>query len=733
MTRSLRLRLALLGVFLSAALSAPIASGAPPEKDDIKGVLPDERAAAADWEQKYRALPKAENIREYMRAITEEPHIAGLPGSKRVAEYILGRFQSFGLNAWIEETEALMPLPTERYLELVEPESYVAKLAEPAVAEDKDSDDPGQLPTYNAYAGEGDVTAQLVYVNYGIPEDYDKLEEMGIDVAGKIAIARYGKSWRGIKAKLAQTHGAVGCLIYSDPHDDGYFQGLTYPEGPYRPEWGVQRGSIMDMPVHPGDPLSPGFGAKTGQPRLAIADATTLIKIPVLPISYGDALPLLRALRGRMAPESWRGALPIAYHVGPGPAKVHLKLALDYQTRPLYNVIARIDGSLFPDEWIIHGNHHDAWDNGADDPTSGQVALMETARSLAELVKQGWKPKRTIILAAWDGEEWGLLGSTEWAETHKDELLQKGVVYINSDSTGKGWLGMAGSHTLQELVNDVARTVNDPERGVSVWEAARARALDQAANDEEKKQIEQSDELRIDALGSGSDYTVFLDHLTMASLNLGFGGDSPGGIYHSDYDTFYWYTHFSDGDFVYGRALSQVIGTTILRLANATILPFNFTDLADTMQRYVDEIEKTRDQKAGGAEVDLAPIEAALAKLRSAGEAYEAALTRLDNVSTEAIEAQPELRHLNQLLYSSERRLAHDEGLPNREWFRHQVYAPGLYTGYGVKTIPGIREQIEEGSWEEAKFYVKVVSEALDGLVTQIGEARAILESLPKK
>jgi N-acetylated-alpha-linked acidic dipeptidase len=729
LTRRLH-RFALLGAFLFSALT----SIAFAEKgEDIKGFLPDEKAAAADWEQKYRDLPKAENIREYMRAITEEPHIAGLPGSKRVAEYILAKFKSFGLNAWIEETEALMPLPTERYLELVEPETYVAKLAEPPIAEDKDSADPGQLPTYNAYAGEGDVTEQLVYVNYGIPEDYDKLKEMGIDVTGKIAIARYGKSWRGIKAKLAQTHGAVGCLIYSDPRDDGYFQGLTYPEGPYRPEWGVQRGSIMDMPVHPGDPLSPGFGAKTGQPRLAIADATTLIKIPVLPISYGDALPLLRDLRGQMAPESWRGALPIAYHVGPGPSKVHLKLSLDMKTRPLYNVIARIDGSLFPDEWIIHGNHHDAWDNGADDPISGQVALMETARSLAELVKKGWKPKRTIILAAWDGEEWGLLGSTEWAETHKDELLEKGVVYINSDSTGKGWLGMAGSHTLQELVNDVARSVTDPERGVSVWEAARARAIDRAATDEEKKEIEQSDDLRIDALGSGSDYTVFLDHLTMASLNLGFGGESPGGIYHSDYDTFYWYTHFSDGDFLYGRALSQVIGTTIMRLANATILPFNFVDLADTTQRYVDEIKKTRDAKAGGAQVDLAPVEAALAKLRSAGEAYEAALTHLQNVSTEAVEAQPELEHLNKLLYTSERRLSHDEGLPNREWFRHQVYAPGLYTGYGVKTIPGVREQIEEGSWDEAKYYVKVVSEALDGLVTQIGQARAILESLPKK
>ncbi|MGH9333143.1 MAG: transferrin receptor-like dimerization domain-containing protein, partial [Vicinamibacteria bacterium] len=665
----------------------------------------------------------------HMRVITEEPHIAGLPGSKKVAEYILSQFKSWGLDAWIEETEALMPLPTERRLELLEPESYVAKLAEPAIVEDKDSADPGSLPTYNAYAGAGDVTAQLVYVNYGIPEDYEKLEELGIGVAGKIVIARYGRSWRGIKAKLAQSHGALGCIIYSDPRDDGYFEGLTYPEGPYRPEHGVQRGSIMDMPVHPGDPLSPGFGARSGQPRLAIEDAKTLIEIPVLPISYGDALPLLRNLRGKVAPEEWRGALPITYHIGPGPSKVHFKLALEWKTRPLYNVIARIDGTLFPEEWIVHGNHHDAWNNGAEDPTSGNVALMETARAFSELVKQGWNPKRTIVFASWDGEEWGLLGSTEWAETHKAELLEKGVVYINSDSSGKGWLGMAGSHTLQELVNDVARSVPDPERGVSVFEAARARALEQA-KDDERSEIEKSEDLRIEALGSGSDYTAFLDHLTMASLNLGFGGDSEGGIYHSNYDSFDWYTRFSDGNFVYGRALSQIIGTTIMRLANASILPFNFVDLADTMDRYVEDIEKTRQKAEDAPEIDLTPVKTAIGRLREAGAAYEAALAQIESLDARALEAQPELSRLNRLLYTSERRLGHDEGLPEREWFRHQIYAPGLYTGYGVKTLPGIREGIEEESWEEAKYYVKVVADALEGLVAQVGEARALLGAL---
>jgi len=713
------------------ALLALIAShGYAEESDaDLKGFLSDEITAAREWEERFRAIPKAENLREYMRVITEEPHIAGLPGSKRVAEYVLSKFQSFGLNAWIEETQALMPLPTERHLELVAPESYVAKLEEPAIAEDKDSADPGQLPTYNAYAGEGDVEAQVVYVNYGTPEDYEELDEMGIDVRGKIVIARYGRSWRGIKAKLAQSRGAVGCLIYSDPRDDGYFEGVTYPEGPFRPEHGVQRGSIMDMPVHPGDPLSPGFGAKTDQPRLTMEDAKTVMKIPVLPISYGDALPFLKNLRGKVAPEEWRGALPITYHIGPGPAKARLKLALEWKTRPLYNVIAKIDGTLFPDEWIVHGNHHDAWNNGAEDPTSGNVALMETARGFAELVKQGWKPKRTIVFASWDGEEWGLLGSTEWAETHKAELMDKGVVYINSDSTGKGWLGMQGSHTLQELVNDVARTVQDPVRGVSLFEAARARALEQA-NDEERAEIEKSEDLRIGALGSGSDYTAFLDHLTMASLNLGFGGDSDGGIYHSNYDSFDWYRRFSDGEFVYGRALSQVIGTTMMRLANATILPFNFVDLADTMDRYVVEIDKTRENVKDAPEIDLAPVKTAIGKLREAGEAYEAALGALQNVSTQALEAQPELRNLNRLLYSSERRLAHDEGLPKREWFRHQIYAPGLYTGYGVKTIPGIREGIEEEAWEEAKYYVKVVSDVLGSLVAQVDEARALLGTL---
>ena len=708
-------------------LSTTIATA---QNEHITGFLDDEVEQQISWEKQFREIPDPENLREYMRIITEEPHIAGLPGSKKVAEYILSKFKSWGLNAWIEETQALMPLPLERHLELLEPESYVALLKEPALLEDKDSSDEGQLPTYNAYAAEGDVVGQVVYVNYGIPEDYEQLEQLGIDVTGKIVLARYGKSWRGIKAKLAQTHGAIGCLIYSDPHDDGYFQGLTYPEGPYRPEHGVQRGSIMDMPIHPGDPLSPGFGAMTDHPRLDISEAKTLVKIPVLPISHGDALPLLRNLRGQPAPADWRGALPITYHIGPGPSKVHMKLTLEWKTRPLYNVLAQIDGTVFKDQWIIHGNHHDGWNNGATDPTSGNVALMETARAFSQLMTKGWKPKRTIIFALWDGEEWGLLGSTEWAETHKEELTKNGVVYINSDSTGKGWLSASGSHTLEDMVNDVARHIEDPERGVTIWEAARARRLETAANSDERDDIEQNDNLRIQALGSGSDYTVFLDHLAMASLNLGFSGDSPGGVYHSNYDSFDWYQRFSDGKFVFGRALSQTIGTTIMRLANATILPFNFTDLANTMERYVKEIEKTYASQNDAPHIDLNSVAKSIENLRTAGNEYQQSLEQLQTFSSTKIHGRAELTRLNQLIYTSERRLAHDEGLPNREWFRHQVYAPGFYTGYGVKTIPGIRESIEEQSWAEANYYVNVVTQALENLINQVNEARELINGL---
>jgi N-acetylated-alpha-linked acidic dipeptidase len=692
----------------------------------LRGFSRDSAAPQRELERRFQTLPKADNLREYMRVISQEPHHAGTAASRKVAEYVLAHFRSWGLNASIEEYEALMPYPVDRIVELVDPERYSAQLNEPNVAVDEDSNDAGQLPTFNAYSADGDVAADLVYVNYGVPEDYEQLAKLGVDVEGKVVIARYGRSWRGIKPKVAWEHGAVGCIIYSDPRDDGFYQGDVYPKGAYRPEQGVQRGSVMDMPIYPGDPLTPGWASERGARKLERAEARTLLRIPVLPISYGDALPLLRNLTGPVPPESWRGALPITYHVGPGPARVRMKLSFDWQIRPLYNVIARIDGTESPDAWILYGNHHDAWVNGASDPTSGNVVLMETARGLAELVRTGWKPKRTIILASWDGEEWGLLGSTEWVEKHQDELARNAVAYINSDSTGKGWLTMEGSHSLQAFVNDVARDVPDPRgRDRNVLEAKRAHDLEQASSKEARAKLERGD-LPLAALGSGSDYTAFLDHLNIASLNLSFGGDgSSNGVYHSIYDSFYWYSHFSDGDFKHSVALSKVIGTMLLRLANADVLPFEFRSTASTLHGYVDELDKLAPEQ--GQKIDFGPLRTSIAKLDDAAQKYDAAIQRVQTGGT--LKDLREIGELNRVLYSSERAFRYDAGLPRREWFKHLAYAPGFYTGYGVKTLPGIREAIEQKQWDEARRFVPIVAAAIDRLRADVEKALALIKA----
>ena len=708
---------------LLALLFVPVADSQPAAS--MRGFSATGASLQRETEQKFRAVAKPENLREYVRAISAEPHHAGSPGSRRVADYVLERFKSFGLDARIEEFEALMPYPTERSLELIAPERYTATLKEPAVADDPDSADAGQLPTFNAYSADGDVTGDLVYVNYGTPDDYEELAKLGVDVKGKIVIARYGRSWRGIKPKVAYEHGAIGCIIYSDPRDDGFYPGDTYPKGAYRPDQGVQRGSVMDMPIHPGDPLSPGRGADPGTVNAADrASSDVILKIPVLPISYGDALPLLRNLGGPVAPADWRGSLPITYHVGGGPAKVHLKLAFEWKVRPLYNVIARIPGSAWPDEWIIQGNHHDAWVNGASDPTSGNAALIETARGFGELLKTGWKPKRTIVLASWDGEEWGLLGSTEWAEKHAAELTKSAVAYINSDSSGPGWLSASGSHSLQVLLNEVARDIDDPKRpGKTLAAASLDRDVSQEKTEVGKALLRKRGDKPIDALGSGSDYTAFIDHLQIASLDLGFGGEGGGGVYHSIYDSFYWYTHFSDKDFAYGATLSRTIGTVILRLADADVLPFEFTATARTLRGYVDEIDKARKEIADAPAIDLAPIRTALDRLDKAAAAYNKA------ASGDRATALPadKLAELNRLLYTSERAFRHDAGLPRRPWFKHLAYAPGFYTGYGVKTLPGIREGIEQKQWDEARAFVPIVAKAIDALASQIDKARSVI------
>lgn len=694
------------------ALIIVVASGAEAQRSSPK------------WEQEFRSIPEAPRLREYVRHLAAEPHPVGSPAGKAAAEWMRDQLRGWGLEATIEEFDVLFPTPRERVVEMLSPQRFRARLEEPPLAEDPDSSDRNQLPTYHAYSGDGDVTAPLVYVNYGVPADYEELARRNIDVRGKIVLARYGGSWRGIKPKVAAEHGAVGCLIYSDPREDGYYQGPVYPEGPYRNEHGVQRGSVMDMPIHPGDPLTPGWGSVPGARRLAREEAQTLMKIPVLPLSYGDALPLLRALEGPVAPESWRGALPVTYRIGPGKTTVRLKVLSDWRTVRAYNVIARIRGEVYPDEWILRGNHHDAWVNGADDPVSGMATVLEEARAMGVLLQRGWRPKRTIIYCAWDAEEPGLLGSTEWVEQHAAELREKAVAYINTDSTGKGWFSAGGSHSLERLVNDVARTVRMPGGETTLWQAMQNRRLAASRSEAERRALLAQGDIPISALGSGSDYTAFLDHLGIASLNIGMGGESGGGIYHSIYDTFTWYTRFSDATFEYGQALTQAAGTLTLRLADASILPFDFTRSAQTIAGYLNEIEQLPRQG-----VELGPLRKSVEALQESAREYELAWDQTFSSGTVPHERTLKARELNRLLYQSERRLISASGLPRRPWFRHLIYAPGLYTGYGVKTLPGVREAIEQRNWTEAAREVTQLQSTLDGLADQIRSAAQRLSS----
>ena len=682
------------------------------------------------------------------------------PYGKQNAEWILARFKEWGWDAQIENYDVLFPTPKERIVEMVEPSRFRLTLEEPPVAVDPTSSQKSeQLPSFNAYSVDGDVTGPLVYVNYGRPVDYEELDRRGISVKGAIVIARYGASWRGIKPKVAAERGAIGCLIYSDPRDDGYWVDGVFPDGPMRSKDGVQRGSVMDMPTYPGDPTTPGRGSTAGASRLELKDITTLTKIPVLPISYGDAQPLLAALTGEAAPMDWRGGLPITYRIGPGPARVHMKLAFDWSLKRVHNVIARLPGSTYPDEWIVRGNHHDAWVNGAQDPASGMSAELEEARALGELVKQGWRPKRTIVYAAWDGEEQGLLGSTEWVEHHEAELRDKAAVYINTDGNGRGFLGVGGSHALEPLVNAVAKEVEDPETKSSVWKRMQARAIatgPQPARNEARSRPD----LRIGALGSGSDYSAFLQHAGIPSLNVSFSGhDNSEGIYHSIYDDYYHFTKFLDTDFAYGRALAQTVGSLVIRLADEDVLPFQFTSLADTVQTYVGELQgQLRQQQSETRElnkqieegvftsiadprrafrapvvdtvppsINFAPLENAASALTQAAERYKKTLdASRSRLTPDAI------RSLNKSVIQSERQLTHEAGLPRRSWYRHLLYAPGFYTGYSVKTMPGVREAMEQKDFAEAEREIVRVAEALNRETELINGMTRTLEQLAK-
>jgi N-acetylated-alpha-linked acidic dipeptidase len=722
----------------------------------ILGFTPANAAKERALEAQFDSKLNRDNLRNWMQRLSARPHHLGSPYDSQNAEFIASLFKSWGYDTAIEEFQVLFPTPRKRLVELIAPEHFTAKLFEPPVAEDRTSNQTDeQLPVYNAYSIDGDVTGDLVYANYGVPADYDVLERNGVDVKGKIVITRYGGSWRGIKPKVAAEHGAIGCIIYSDPRDDGYSQGDVYPKGAYRNENGAQRGSVMDMPIHPGDPLTPGVGATANAKRIDRKDSDVITKIPVLPISYGDALPLLRSIGGPVAPPDWRGALPITYHIGPGPSRVHMDLEFDWKIVPARDVIARLSGTDRADQWIMRGNHYDAWVNGANDPLSGQVAMLEEARAIGELVKSGWRPHRTIIYAAWDGEEEGLLGSTEWAEQHGDELKQHGVVYINSDSNSRGFLDVGGSHTLERLTTQVARDVVDPQRKVSVLERMRARDLTLATSPEMRKQYRERELIRIDALGSGSDFTPFLQHTGIAAMNVGYGGEGGGGSYHSVYDSFDHYIRFSDPTFDYGIAQAETTGRLVLRLANADVLPFEFSTFADTMSRYLEELTKLADTTRNEIEernrlvrdrsyeiaadptkpftppkiealapyLNFAPLQNAVSHLQLAARDYTGAAASLPSDAPNAAVREAALDHA---LMHAEQALTRPEGLPRRPWFRHQIYAPGFYTGYGVKTVPGVREAIEEKRWTEASQQIDVVSRVIDAYASEVERAAAI-------
>jgi len=682
-----------------------------------------------------------ENIGETIKKLSEDPHHLSSAKDKENAEYILSLYKQWGWDASIETFYVLFPTPKTRLLEMTSPTKYKALLKEPALKEDATSRQKGQLPTYNAYSADGDVTAGLVFVNYGLPEDYEVLARMGVDVKGKIVIAKYGHSWRGIKPKVAGEHGAVGCIIYSDPADDGYFQGDVYPKGAFRNENGVQRGSVMEMSVYSGDPLTPGTGATKDAQRLNRFQATNLLKIPVLPISYHDATPLLESLDGQVAPFEWHGGLPFAYHIGAGKTQVHLKVDFNWDIVPCYDVIAKIQGSKFPDEWVIRGNHHDAWVNGAADPISGLAALLEEAKSIGKLLKNGWKPDRTLVYCAWDGEEPGLLGSTEWVEDHENELKEKAVVYINSDGNGRGFLYAQGSHALEPFIEEIAKQVIDPQTKVSVYDRRKSSRLVAAKSIDERKKISDEKGLILDAMGSGSDYSSFIQHVGIPSLNLGFGGEDDGGEYHSIYDSYDLYSRFKDPGFQYGVTLAETAGHAVLRMSQADELPFDYTHLTKTIDSYLQDLVKLMETKRQSTEMenqmiksgdyaiakdptkpyvvpdpksevpflDFSPLQNALKKLGTSVDSLNVVYQNNLKSGTVNIE-------FNQALYRSEQQLLSVTGLPRRSWYKHTLYAPGAYTGYGVKTMPGIREAIEQRNWKEVQEQIEVDANILDKL-----------------
>jgi N-acetylated-alpha-linked acidic dipeptidase len=687
-----RSRMLGLAVLFAASLLLPAAiSGGPQDTSGISGFVPARVAAERQLEEKLRAIPDAAHAEADLRHLTSEPHMAGTEASHRVAEWLRDQYRSFGLDAEIVTYSAWLPQPREVTLELTKPENKKLASPEQPIDVDKDTFDKRVGTAFNVYSPSGEVTAPVVYVNYGTQEDYRTLASSGVHVEGKIVLARYGRNYRGIKAKLANEHKALALIIYSDPKDDGNVAGETYPNGPWRPMSGIQRGSIIYTQLYPGDPLTPGVAATPAAKRLAPADAASLPRIPTMPINAQDASAILGNLGGETVPADWQGGLPFTYHFGPGSAEVHLKLVMDYQQRPIYDVIAKLHGTA-DDQWVVLGNHHDAWVYGAADPGSGTTGMLETGRALGELARSGWKPRRTIVICEWDGEEPGLIGSTEWVEANRAELQAKAVAYINTDVGANGPnFGASATPSLKQLVRDAAREVEDPRTGQSVYEAWREHAAmakgEVAGVARQEPVADSSGEVPLNSLGSGSDYSAFFDHAGIPSMDMGFTGDY--GVYHSVYDDFYWMKHFGDPKFAYEPALARILGTVALRLDEADILPFDFPAYALEIEHVTtDRIRRAaRDED----EQALEPALDAVAKLSVSAARASQALQTISGAPLDPAKA----AQINHAIAAVEQGFLAPDGLVGRPWFQHVLYAPGSYTGYASVVEPGVTESLE--------------------------------------
>jgi N-acetylated-alpha-linked acidic dipeptidase len=692
--------LLLAGVMMSAGTTAVTFS----QNSLIDGFNPERATAQRRWEEQFRSVPNQKSAREHLRVLTLEPHIAGTKEDYDTAIYVRDQLRSYGLAADLKEYDVWLNYPkTPSVLELITTRRQRLNIHEAVVPADPSSSNPRITPLFNGYSASGDVTAPLVYANYGLPNDYDDLKKAGVDVKGKIVIVRYGNSFRGVKAKVAEDHGAIGCIIYSDPADDGYMQGNVYPKGPWRPGASGQRGSVQYLFDYPGDPLTPGRPAIPGVPRLKPEEATDLTRLPVQPIAYDVARTILSQLKGPLRPRGFQGGLPFAYHLGgTNDVKVRLKTDNDYKIRKIWNVVARIDGNEEKDRWVILGNHRDAWVFGAVDPNSGTSAMLEVGRGFGQLLKQGWKPRRTIILCSWDAEEYGLVGSTEWVEELATELKENAVAYLNLDAAVSGvHFGASSVPSLWKLMRAAARDVKDPKTGKSVYQQWQDRARENRPEDEENTR-----EARIGALGSGSDYTPFLQHLGIASTDMGFSGDY--GVYHSAYDSFYWMDHFGDPGFHYHVAAAQMWGTLAMRLAEADGLQFDYTDYAAQVREFFNEALRIANRRNLASGLNDKAMMGAIEDFAKEAERVER--SRQDAIRTSD---RARLSRINDALVQAERQFIDPRGLRGRAWYKHQIYAPGFYTGYAAQPLTDFRQALEDRNSTNAKESLERIIEAI--------------------